>query len=69
MLMFFGRYGLRIAGGCQRLTATLNAKIVGTGQSAVFSLPSKWRLQILVFSLTPIGFLILINHLCLRTGS
>ena len=38
MLMFFGRYGLRIAGGCRRLTATLKAKIVGTGQSAVLSL-------------------------------
>ena len=66
---FLQGMGLRMAGGCRCLTATLHAKMVGTGQSAVLPLPSKCRLQILVFSLTLIGFLILTNHLYLRTGS
>ena len=66
---FLQGMGLQMAGGCRYLIATLHAKMVGTGQSAVLPLPSKCRLQILVFSLTLIGFLILTNHLYLRTGS
>ena len=68
MFLFFARYGITDCWGLLFITTTLHAKMFGTGQSAVLSLPSKCRLQILVFSLTPIGFLILINYLCLRTG-
>ena len=53
--------GLWIAGGCLCFTETLQGKILGSGEPAVFSLLSKCRLQILEFSLTVIGFLMLTN--------
>ena len=69
MLLFLARYGVTDGWGLSMLNCHTPCKMVGTGQSAVLPLPSKCRLQILVFLLTLIGFLIPTNHLYLRTGS
>ena len=68
-LCFFGRYGVMVAGGCRGFTSMLHEKMVGIRELVVPSLLSKCELQILVFPLTLIGFLMLTSHLSLWSGS
>ena len=56
----FGRYGVTVAGGCRGFTGMLHEKMVGIRELVVPSLLSKCKLQILVFPLTLIGFLMLL---------
>ena len=62
---FVGGMGLRMAGECQDFTGMLHGKMVGIRDLTVPSLFSKCKLQIFVFSLTIIGFLMLTSHLYL----
>ena len=66
---FVGDIGLRMAGGCRGFTGMLHGKMVGIRDLTVPSLRSKCKLQILVFSFTLIGFLMMTSHLYLWSGS